>query len=331
MPVNETKSPADVARVVLKHGAWATAELVRGGRPRHVLHFYGRSLGDDLMCTAVLREMRRRGYKSVWMMSRFPELFVGNTDVDRVVPHDQRYDRYVRWMGGHSWYIHYGGHDHERDRSPSPQQHIIARMCMSCELTGEIALRPYLHLSDDERAMGRLAPRQIVVHSSGLSAYSAMKNKEWVRGRMQQVANALRGEYTIVQLGAPNDPRLEGCIDMRGRTSLRQSAAIIASSELVVAQAGFLMHLTRAVDRPAVVIYGGREQPWQTGYSCNTNLYSALPCAPCWSWNRCDNPVERECMQRISVDDVVRAVRELAVRAHEPLVEDKVMIAVRGD
>ena len=80
MQVIEGKSPADVARLVLKHGAWATAELVRGGRPRHILHFYGRSLGDDLMCTAVLREMRRRGYRSVWMMSRFPELFERNPE-----------------------------------------------------------------------------------------------------------------------------------------------------------------------------------------------------------------------------------------------------------
>jgi len=331
MSVIESKSPADVARAVLKHGAWATAELVRAGRPRHVVHFYGRSLGDDLMCTAVLREMRRRGYRSVWMMSRFPELFERNTDVDRVVPHDQRYERYVQWMGGHSWYIHYGGHDHERDRSPIPQEHIIARMCASCELTGEITLRPYLHLSDEERADGRLGPRQIALHSSGLSAHSAMQNKEWVRGRMQQVVHALRGEFTFVQLGAPNDPRLDGCIDLRGRTSIRRSAAILASSMLSVVQAGFLMHLTRAVDRPAVVIYGGREHPWQSGYSCNTNLFSELPCAPCWRWNGCDNPVERECMKRISVDAVVHAIRERAARADEPLTEDRATIALRAD
>src|SRR6185369_2525945 len=222
--VMEGKSPADVARLVLKHGAWATAELVRSGRPRHVVHFYGRSLGDDLMCTAVLREMRRRGYRSVWMMSRFPELFAHNTDVDRVVPHDQRYDRYVHWMGGRSWYIHYGGHDQERDQSPIPEQHIIARMCASCELTGEITLRPYLHLTDAERAVGLLGPRQIALHSSGLSAYSAMQNKEWGAGRMQQVVHALRDEFTFVQLGAPSDPKLDGCIDLRGRTTLRHTA-----------------------------------------------------------------------------------------------------------
>jgi ADP-heptose:LPS heptosyltransferase len=331
MSVIEGKSPADVARVVLKHGAWATGELVRGGRPRHVLHFYGRSPGDDLMCTSVLHEMRRRGYRSVWMMSRFPELFEGNPDVDRVVPHDERYDRYVRWMGGRSWYVHYGGHDHERDQSPIPTQHILAKMCASCELTGEVTLRPYLHLSDEERAAGRIAPRQIVLHSSGLSAHSAMLNKEWVSGRMQQVANALRGEYTIVQLGATSDPKLDGCVDLRGRTTMRRSAAIIANSVLVVAQAGFLMHLTRAVDRPAVIIYGGREAPWQTGYSCNTNLFTSLPCSPCWRWNGCDNPVVRECMQHISVDDVVRAVHERAARADEPLAEDRGVIAVRAD
>jgi hypothetical protein len=98
----ESKSPGDVARVVMRHGAWATAELVRRGRPRHVVRFYGDTPGDDLMCTAVLREMRRRGYRSIWMMSRFPELFEGNPDVDRVVPHDERYERYAQWMGGRS-------------------------------------------------------------------------------------------------------------------------------------------------------------------------------------------------------------------------------------
>jgi ADP-heptose:LPS heptosyltransferase len=145
------------------------------------------------------------------------------------------------------------------------------------------------------------------------------------------VVPALRTDYTFVQLGAPSDPRLDGCIDLRGHTTLRHSASVIASSMLAVVQVGFLMHLARAVDCPAVVIYGGREHPWQTGYSCNTNLFTELPCAPCWRWNRCDNPVERECMQRISVDDVVQAIRERASRADEPLVEDRTTIALRAD
>lgn len=316
------KTPAHVARIVLKNGPWAAGELVRRGRPRHLVRFYGQTPGDDLMCTAVLREMRRRGRRDIWMMSRFPELFDRNPDVDVVVPFDERYARFAEWMGGRAWYAHYGGHDHEEDRSPFPERHIIALMCQSCGISGPATLRPYLHLSDAEKEGGRIAPKQIALHSSGMGAFSAMRNKEWVPDRMQAVVHALRDEYTIVQLGTAGDPPLDGCVDLRGKASLRESAAVIANSTLFLGQVGFLMHLTRAVDRPAVIIFGGRELPWQSGYSCNTNLATSLPCSPCWRWNACDNEIERLCMHMISVEQVVDAVRERASRADEPLAED---------
>jgi ADP-heptose:LPS heptosyltransferase len=185
-----------------------------------------------------------------------------------------------------------------------------------------VTLCPYLFLTDAERAAGRLAPKQIALHSSGMSARTVMKNKEWFADRMQQVVHALRGDYTLVQLGSAQDPPLDGCLDLRGKTTTRESAAILANSRLFLGQVGFLMHLTRAVDRPAVIIYGGREMPWQSGYSCNTNLYTPLACSPCWRWNACDNPIERQCMRLIGVDEVVSAVRERDARADEPLTED---------
>ncbi len=199
-------------------------------------------------------------------------------------------------------------------------------MCQACGIDGPVTVRPYLRLTDAERAAGRLAPRQIALHSSGASAFSAMKNKEWFADRLQAVVHALRGEFTLVQLGSPNDPPLDGCVDLRGKTSMRESAAIIANSAVLLGQVGFLMHLTRAVDRPAVIIYGGREMPWESGYSCNTNLYTELPCAPCWRWNTCYNQLERLCMRSITAEMVVEAVRDRAARADEPLAEDTVEV-----
>jgi hypothetical protein len=312
--------------VLVNHGAWVASEVKRRGWPRHLVHFYGLTPGDDLMCTAVLREMRRRGRQGVWMMTRFPDLFERNHDADAVVPFDERYERMVSWLGGRRWHARYDERDPVADRSTQPEHHIIALMCQACGIAGRVTLRPYLSLSDEERAAGRLAPRQIALHSSGLSAQSAMRNKEWFADRFQGVVDALRREYTFVQLGAPSDPPLNGCIDLRGRTTMRQSAAILANSVLVLAQVGFLMHLARAVDRPAVIIYGGREMPWQSGYSCNVNLWTPLSCAPCWRWSACDNPIERECMRRIAIDDVVAAVRECAEHADEPLREDVAFI-----
>jgi ADP-heptose:LPS heptosyltransferase len=192
-----------------------------------------------------------------------------------------------------------------------------------------VSLRPYLSLSGRERAAGRLTSRQIVVHSSGMSGEAAMRNKEWFADRFQGVVDALRDTFNFVQLGAASDPPLDGCIDLRGRTTLRESAAIVSQSVLFLGQVGFPMHLARAVDRPAVIVYGGREMPWQSGYPCNTNLSTPLPCAPCWRWNACDNPIERECMRRIGVDEVVAAVRARAARADEPLEVDVAVIPRR--
>ena len=84
-----------------------------------------------------------------------------------------------------------------------------------------------------------------------------------------------------------------------------------------VGTVGFLMHLARAVECPAVIVYGGREAPWQSGYVSNLNIYSAVPCAPCWRWNSCD--FDRKCMTDISVSDVVCAIRQMVNSSRGPL------------
>ena len=77
------------------------------------------------------------------------------------------------------------------------------------------------------------------------------------------------------------------------------------------------MHLARAVECPCVIIYGGREAPWQSGYICNFNLYTPLPCAPYWRWNGCE--CDRQCMREIGVADVVSAIRQMMERPRGPL------------
>ena len=102
-------------------------------------------------------------------------------------------------------------------------------------------------------------------------------------------------------------------MDLRGQTSLRETAAILASSQLFVGQVGFLMHLARAVDCRSVIVYGGRETPEQSGYPCNVNLYSPVACSPCWRLNSC--PFDRICLDMINADDVIAGVEQQVARA----------------
>jgi ADP-heptose:LPS heptosyltransferase len=84
------------------------------------------------------------------------------------------------------------------------------------------------------------------------------------------------------------------------------------------------MHLARAVECPSVIIFGGREAPWQSGYTCNTNLYTAEPCAPCWLWNKCD--YNRICMDKITAADVILAVDKTASQPRNSLVVDEYIL-----
>ena len=295
-----------------------TVRLLRYGRPRRVLLFGAHSLGDDLLCTTVLHEARRRGQPFAIMTSR-PELFRGNTDPSALLPVDDDYAQALRRLGARVIQPYYAGRDPGNPhRDVFQPHHILIEMCRLAGITGEITLRPYLHLSPEEQREGRMFARQITVHSSCGSAAFPFTTKEWGAERFAAVARALAGEFKLIQIGAAADPPLPVDVDLRGRTTLRQAAAILAASEAFVGLEGFLSHLARAVDCPAVVIIGGRVRPETVGYACNINLDTSIACAPCGLRDGC--PYELACMQGVTPAMVVAATQSLtARRAPRPL------------
>jgi ADP-heptose:LPS heptosyltransferase len=85
------------------------------------------------------------------------------------------------------------------------------------------------------------------------------------------------------------------------------------------------MHLARAVDCPSVIVYGGRLWPDEIGYVCNENLYTALPCSPCWQESRCD--FDRACLSAIAAGDVIAAADRLLARPRAGLAVESYVIA----
>jgi len=299
--------------------AW---QLARWGVPRRALLFGPLSLGDDLLCTAVLREARRRGEPFAMFTAR-PELFAGNPDPARLLPIDDYHVAAVRRLGARVVQPYYVGADpDDRQRDRLPPRHIIAEMCALAGLHGEIALRPHLALTDAERAGGRLFPGQIALHSSGLAAAIPYDAKEWGPARFAEVARQLAPHAKLIQLGAATDPALPVDTDLRGRTTLREAAALLAGSDVFIGLEGFLTHLARAVDCPAVVVMGGRAPAEIFGYTANRNLVNFPDCAPCARRTGC--PYDMKCMTAITPEAVVAAARELACRPRGPLAVETV-------
>lgn len=121
--------------------------------------------------------------------------------------------------------------------------------------------------------------------------------KWWSHTRYQQVVDAFRGRIQFVQIGLDNDhhPKLEGVIDLCGKTSLRQLIRLVYHSQGVLCPVSLAMHLAAAVEmkehipknRPCVVVAGGREPSQWVGYPHHQVIFTngALLCCDnggCW-------------------------------------------------
>jgi ADP-heptose:LPS heptosyltransferase len=309
------------------HAAWSVKTLLTQGLPPEGYYFFG-GIGDVLLCSAVFHELRRRGHSPVRMMSQHNDLFLHNPDVAERLAVEPRLIELGKRLGRRLIAPEYAlPYIPEEDRHPAPPYPIIARMCETVGITGEVSIRPYMYLTDDEKSAGRVARRQVAVISSGMSAHHQIANKQWYPERFQAVVDSLADRFDFVQLGHPSDPPLAGALDLRGKTTLRESAAILSQSLAFLGQIGLLMHVARAVDCRSVIVYGGREHPDQSGYISNENLYTPLPCAPCWKLNACD--YDHECMRRIQPSDVTAALERTAARYGTALETDTYTVPER--
>lgn len=305
---------------------WLPRDLRTGWRLRRyaAVLVYGDSLGDNLLCTAVARELHRRGVGPIAMLTPVPELFRHNPHLHAIRRVDWGEVDSLRRRGRRLIRPDYSSRPQDSDRRPAPSRNVIADMCAAAGITGEVELRPEFFLQAGELASTRTNRRQIAIQSGAAGAAIRILNKEWPCERFQMVVDALRDRFEIVQIGTSADPPLTGTLDQRGRTTLRETAAILAASEAFIGLEGFLMHLARAVGRRSVIVYGGRVRPDQIGYPCNENLYTPVPCAPCWRDNTCD--YEHRCLTEITPAAVAAALTRLLLRADEPMETESCVI-----
>jgi len=97
--------------------------------------------------------------------------------------------------------------------------------------------------------------------------------------------------------------------DFTGQTTLSQAIGLIARCRLFVSNDSGLMHVAAALGVPVVAIFGSTD-PVRTrplGRNCRV-VRQPLPCAPCLK-THC--PERRECLERITVDEVYEAARGL--------------------
>lgn len=116
--------------------------------------------------------------------------------------------------------------------------------------------------------------------------------KWWDHGRYQEIVNHFRGRIQFVQVGAwgNHHPRLEGAIDLRGATNIRDLIHLMHYARGVVCGVTSMMHLAAAVPRESrvprgvFVVAGAREAEVWERYPGHHyfDTSSMVSCRHCW-------------------------------------------------
>lgn len=190
------------------------------------------------------------------------------------------------------------------------KHHILHDICSKLGISRTIPITPFFYLSNVERNMGRFwQENQIAIMSGGNQKYKEMSNH-----LAQQIIECLKSQYHFVQIGSPNDQKLQNAMDCRGWNGIRGAAMILNQSDLFIGGIGGLMHLARAVNCRSVIAYSSAEPLTLANYSCNINVFAPDPkCSSCGNREcfpysiKCDN--NYSCISGIKLIDMIEAIQ----------------------
>jgi hypothetical protein len=278
-----------------------------------MLRFAG--LGDAVFLNTIAYHYWKASGKKVILAGNYPEIFRGNPGAIVLPTTSQKiahqFGRLLSALGIVDRMVYMGYQAEGKGASMRRmEKHILVTLGEKVGLSN-VPIKPLIFLDQREIERAKVLNGQgrwVALHSTGVTEMTA--NKNWYPERFAELTAKVRSlGYQVVQIGRTDDPQIDSDLDLRGKISPREAAAVLASCKALVCQEGYLMHAATAVGTRAVVIYGGFIAPWESGYEENINFFTQLPCSPCWLREPC--PYDKECMKRITVEEVYSALKEL--------------------
>lgn len=178
-----------------------------------------------------------------------------------------------------------------------------------------------LRLDPQDGVLRRELPERYWVVCNSAEALSVTRSA-WTKtlpaDKLERIVRKLkRSGVPSVLLGASRDdaPVAGVDFDWRGRSSLRQAAAILRDAALFIAPEGGIANLARAVGRNGIVFFGSTPAPF-FAFSTNTNIQPQI-CGGCW-WTtpsylyQCPRLLRTPaCVQSLPEDAIVQAARRM--------------------
>ena len=220
---------------------------------------------------------------------------------------------------------------------PQSEMHAVDRYLLVAKAVGAVEsgapeFRFRIPQTDYEEVDRLLSQSGVTSGTSwvALNVSARWPTKRWPAASFAEVADRLQQEGcgAVVMIGGPDEradvSTVRGmmktpAIDLAGVTTVGLLPALLSRASLLITNDSGPMHVAAAVDTPVVALFGptsvARTGPYGLGHRV---LTTELSCRPCLS-RTCQNPVQLECLTRISPEQVFAAVRDqLAVHSlHE--------------
>jgi ADP-heptose:LPS heptosyltransferase len=270
---------------------------------------HGGGLGDELMCTPIFREIRRRNPQCrITFLSRHPEMFRSN-------PHLTAVETFSPEAAANAVYLQY-------NLVLPPPRPLVTMMaeCVGLSMVASRLEAPVVEPSPEVRTRLARVPAPRIVIQPQASRWTP--NKQWPLTSWKRLVEMLVAQYEVIEVGTQSiftgdslGPRFHSFC---GDTSMPDFAWIVSQAALFIGPPSGGMHLANAFEIPSVIIFGGYEAPDGYDYPWAARFFTPVECAPCWLTTPC--PFELKCLHAIQPEQIFRAViRTLEGAASSPM------------
>jgi lipopolysaccharide heptosyltransferase II len=157
---------------------------------------------------------------------------------------------------------------------------------------------------------------------------ASIEEKRWGAERFRLVVKLLtEAGYQVVVVGGQEDCTdgdvitSEAGMNLAGKTTLEETAAVIARSSLVISGDSGVLHIAAALGISTASLFGpSSESKWAPQGERHAVLSQHMPCSPCSKFGTMPPcSIDARCISDITPDEVIEAIRRLLPQKPEKL------------
>jgi len=276
----------------------------------------GKSYGDQLCISGFLREFSIKNKERIVVISNNADFFLNNPNISlniglkKISNFALRVLR--RFQGTNLIYFNFDTTSESFEsymRNSKSKKHIIE--LYSHNRISSSYYKNEIFFSDKERNEFEKKFKDIhnyaVIQPNTKTTYTP--NKEWSFDSFQEVVKELN-QVKWIQIGHPDERLLDDVIDYRG-LNFRELFFVISKAKFALSCEGFVNHICSAFETKSFVVLSGFHNEGIANYRNSIFIKGNFKCPedPCWLLDDC--PINKKCIDSISVKSVVSKINEI--------------------